>query len=179
MEKLILNSKKRTDRDENRSGSENENKIQGGSDQDDSMYLSKQFMERYLCYSIRVCQLGREEKERTMNLAVFEFCTRSLKERWRLKHTPTRFRFMPAQMGHVLYKCIVYIRRFLQMLDRGKLKPPNLAVIVALGWLFFRSCHVLGAVGGPSSDGCPEAGYRKGMEPAGQLPAVPSAQCWC
>jgi hypothetical protein len=123
------------------------------------MYSSKQFVERYLCYSIRVCRLGREEKERTMDLAVFEFCTRSLKKRWRLKHTPTRFRFMPAQKEHVLYKCIVYIRRFLQMLDRGELRSPNLAVVVALGRLLFRSRHVLGAVGGPLSDGCPEAGY--------------------
>jgi hypothetical protein len=82
-------------------------------------------------------------------------------------------------MGHVLYKYIVYIRRFLQMLDRGKLRPPNLAVVVALGRLLFRLRHVLGAVGDPLSDGCPEAGYREGMEPAGQLPAVPSAQSWC
>jgi hypothetical protein len=37
-------------------------------------------MERYLCYSIRVCRLVREEKERTMDLAMFEFCTRSLKK---------------------------------------------------------------------------------------------------
>jgi hypothetical protein len=86
---------------------------------------------------------------------------------------------MPAQMGHVLYKCIVYIRRFLQMLDRGELRLLNLAVVVALGRLLFRSRHVLGAVGVSLSDGCPEAGYREGIEPAGQLSTVPSAQCWC
>jgi hypothetical protein len=86
---------------------------------------------------------------------------------------------MPAQMGHVLHKCIVYICRFLQMLDCGELRPLNLAVVVALRRLLFQSRHVLRAMGDPLSDGCPEADYRKGMEPAGQLPAVPSAQYWC
>lgn len=37
-------------------------------------------------------------------------------------------RFMPVRLGHVMYKNLVYIRRFLQMLDREEESRPCSAV---------------------------------------------------
>jgi len=48
-------------------------------------------------------------------------------------------RFMPARLAHVVYKHVVYIRRFLDMLDRER--SPYSAVVASQKWLLFRSRH--------------------------------------